>query len=98
MELQVEHLFRSYRKKEALMDVNFTLKKGTTGLLGENGAGKSTLMRIMSTVDFPTKGKIQYDGNDVFLMDEEYRSLLGFMAKNFSVYHSFTARDFLEYI
>ena len=98
MELQVEHLFRSYRKKEALRDVNFRLKKGTYGLLGENGAGKSTLMRIMSTVDFPTKGKIQYDGNDVFLMDEEYRSLIGYMPQNYSVYPSFTARDFLEYM
>lgn len=98
MELQVEHLFKSYGKKGALRDVNFRLKKGTYGLLGENGAGKSTLMRIMSTVDFSTKGKIQYDGKDIFLMDEEYRSLIGYMPQNYSVYPGFTARDFLEYM
>lgn len=98
MELQVEHLFRSYRKKEALRDVNFRLKKGTYGLLGENGAGKSTLMRIMSTVDLPTKGNIRYDGTDIFLMDEAYRSLIGYMPQNYSVYPGFTARDFLEYM
>ena len=45
MELQVEHLCKSYRKKEALRDVSFTLQKGVYGLLGENGAGKSTLIR-----------------------------------------------------
>ena len=65
-ELQVEHLCKSYRKKEALKDVSFTLRKGIYGLLGENGAGKSTLMRMMATVDFPTK-EISGMGGRIFL-------------------------------
>lgn len=98
MELQVEHLCKSYGRKEALQDVNFTLQKGIYGLLGENGAGKSTLMRMMATVDFPTKGAIRYDGKDIFSMDEEYRGVIGYMPQNYSVYPGFTARDFLEYM
>ena len=71
MKLQVEHIYKSYnRNKEALRDVSFTLHKGTYGLLGENGAGKSTLMRMMATVDFPTKGEICYDGKNIFSMDK----------------------------
>ena len=99
MKLQVEHIYKSYnRNKEALRDVSFTLHKGTYGLLGENGAGKSTLMRMMATVDFPTKGEICYDGKNIFSMDEGYRSLIGYMPQNYSVYPGFTARDFLEYM
>lgn len=98
MELKMEHLYKSYRKKEALKDVNFTLGKGTYGLLGENGAGKSTLMRILSTVDFQTKGKVTYDGKDIIAMDEEYRDLIGYMPQDYSVYSGFTAKDFLEYM
>ncbi|MDO4169992.1 MAG: ABC transporter ATP-binding protein [Lachnospiraceae bacterium] len=98
MELNIGHLYKSYRKKEALKDVNFTLKQGTYGLLGENGAGKSTLMRILSTVDFQTKGKVLYDGRDIFSMDEDYRSLIGYMPQDYSVYPGFTAKDFLEYM
>lgn len=98
MELQVEHLCKSYGRREALQDVNFTLQKGIYGLLGENGAGKSTLMRMMATVDFPTKGGIRYDGKDIFSMDEEYRGVIGYMPQNYSVYPGFTARDFLEYM
>lgn len=94
MELQVEHLCKSYGRREALQDVNFTLQKGIYGLLGENGAGKSTLMRMMATVDFPTKGGIRYDGKDIFSMDEEYRGVIGYMPQNYSVYPGFTARDF----
>lgn len=98
MELLVEHLYKYYRRKEALRDVSFTLHKGTYGLLGENGAGKSTLMRIMATVDFPTKGEIRYNGKDIFQMEEEYRGLIGYMPQNFNVYPGFTAKDFLEYM
>ena len=99
MKLQVEHICKSYnRRKEALRDVSFTLHKGTYGLLGENGAGKSTLMRMLATVDFPTKGEICYDGKNIFSMDEDYRSLIGYMPQNYSIYPGFSARDFLEYM
>lgn len=98
MELQVEQLCKSYRRKEALREVSFTLRKGIYGLLGENGAGKSTLMRLLATVDFPTRGSIRCDGKDIFQMDEEYRSFIGYMPQNYSVYPGFTARDFLEYM
>lgn len=98
MELKIEHIVKFYKKKEALHDINFKLQKGIYGLLGENGAGKSTLMRMMATVDFPTTGEIKYDGKNIFSMDEEYRSLIGYMPQNYNVTPSFTARDFLEYM
>lgn len=98
MELQIEHLCKSYKKKAALQDITFSLKKGVYGLLGENGAGKSTLMRIMATVDFPSRGKILYNGMDIFEMDESYRNLIGYMPQDYRVYPSFTAREFLEYM
>ena len=55
-------------------------------------------MRIMVSVDFPTKGEIRYDGKNIFSMDEGYRSLIGYMPQNYNVYPSFTAKDFLEYM
>ena len=98
MELQVEHLCKSYRKKEALKDVSFKLEQGIYGLLGENGAGKSTLMRILTTVDFPTSGNVLYGEKNIAKMDEDYRNLVGYMPQDYSVYPSFTARDFLTYM
>lgn len=53
---------------------------------------------MMATVDFPTKGTIKYGGEDIFLMDEKYRDLIGYMPQNYSVYPGFTAREFLEYM
>jgi len=43
MELKIQNLYKSYRNKEALKNINLTLKARTYGLLGENGAGKNTL-------------------------------------------------------
>lgn len=96
--LQIEHLCKTYKKKNALSDVSFTLQRGIYGLLGENGAGKSTLMRLLATVDFPTKGKIRYGETDIFDMDGEYRSLIGYMPQDYNVYPGFTAKEFLEYM
>lgn len=98
MELKAEHLYKSYKKKNVLQDVSFSLQRGIYGLLGENGAGKSTLMRILATVDFPAKGTISYDDIDIFDMDEKYRSMIGYMPQDYSVYPGFTARDFLNYM
>lgn len=63
-------LSKSNRRKEASREFSFTLRKGTYGLLGENGAGKSTFMCLITMVDFPKKGKIHYDGKDIFQMDK----------------------------
>lgn len=98
MELRVENLYKKYRRKEALKNINIIMKEGTYGFLGENGAGKSTLMRILTTVDFQTEGKIYFNGKEIISLDEKYRSLIGYMPQDYNVYPSFTAKDFLEYM
>jgi ABC-type multidrug transport system ATPase subunit len=98
MNLHITNLYKSYRNKLALQDINLTLTAGTYGLLGENGAGKSTLMRILTTIDFPTKGTITFDGEDIIKLDENYRGIIGYMPQDYTVYPSFTAQDFLEYM
>ncbi|MEG0295897.1 MAG: ABC transporter ATP-binding protein [Clostridium sp.] len=98
MELKIENLYKSYRNKEALKNINITMKSGTYGLLGENGAGKSTLMRILTTVDFQTQGNVTFDGEDIVGLDEKYRDIIGYMPQDYNVFSSFTAKDFLEYM
>lgn len=98
MELKIEEVYKSYRNKDALKNINIKMESGTYGLLGENGAGKSTLMRILTTVDFQTKGKITFDGEDIVDLDEKYRDIIGYMPQDFNVFSSFTAKDFLEYM
>ncbi len=98
MELKAEGLTRKYRNHKALQDVSFIMHEGIYGLLGENGAGKSTLMRILATIDFPTNGKVSYNGKDIFQLGESYRGILGYMPQDYGIYSGFSAVDFLEYM
>lgn len=98
MELKIENLYKNYRGKEALKNINITMKAGTYGLLGENGAGKSTLMRILTTVDFKNQGRITFNGEDIVDLDERYRDVIGYMPQEYNVFSTFTAKDFLKYM
>lgn len=74
--IQVEHLSKVYGKGEnevvALNDVSFSVKKGEfVAIIGSSGSGKSTLLHILGGVDRPTKGKVYFDGVDVYQQKED---------------------------
>ena len=74
--IQVEHLSKVYGKGEnevvALNDVSFSVKKGEfVAIIGPRGSGKSTLLHILGGVDRPTKGKVYFDGVDVYQQKED---------------------------
>ena len=66
MEITIRHLWKTYGNDlHALQDVNLDIQTGMFGLLGPNGAGKSTLMKILSTLEQPSKGEVLIDGVDI---------------------------------
>ncbi|NLB00884.1 MAG: ABC transporter ATP-binding protein [Methanomicrobiales archaeon] len=55
----------SYRDRQVLADVSFTLKKGEVlGLVGPNGSGKTTLLRCLDRILDP-EGDLLLDGRDL---------------------------------
>jgi simple sugar transport system ATP-binding protein len=64
--LELRHVCKRYGTVEALIDAQFTLRRGEVhALLGDNGAGKSTLLKIAAGVIAPDVGEILVDGAPV---------------------------------
>lgn len=78
--LNVHDLCKTYGKGEAKVDalknVSFSLEKGEfAAVLGESGSGKSTLLNCIGALDAPSSGHILVDGQDLFSMKEEQRTI-----------------------
>ncbi len=101
--LKVQHLTKTYGKGEnqvnALKDVSFTLKQGEfAAVVGESGSGKSTLLNCIGALDTPTAGNIYMDGNDLFSMREEQRTIfrrrnIGFVFQSFQLVAELTVEQ-----
>ena len=93
--LRVENLCKTYGKGEAevqaLKNVSFSLEKGEfAAVIGESGSGKSTLLNCIGALDTPTSGSIFIDGQNLFSMKEEKRTIyrrrnIGFIFQSFQL-------------
>lgn len=97
-ELELENVWKKFKEKTAVQDINIRLQHGVYGLLGENGAGKTTLMRMICGILEPTKGEILCDGMRIQQMGGAFRSLLGYLPQDFGYYEDFSANRFLHYM
>ncbi len=61
--IELKNIQKNYGKKQALKDVNLTIKPGEIfGLIGQNGAGKSTLLKMLGGLTYPSSGNINLFG------------------------------------
>ena len=91
--LRVNDLCKVYGEGEAkvnaLKNVSFSLEKGEfAAIVGESGSGKSTLLNCIGALDTPTSGTILMDGQNLFSMKEEARTIfrrrnIGFIFQSF---------------
>lgn len=96
-EIRIEHLNKFYGKKQALNDVNLTIKSGMFGLLGRNGAGKTTLMKVLATLIKKQGGEVHICGIPVE-DTARIRKITGYLPQEFSMYPNMTAKESLEYL
>lgn len=96
MKFILEHLKKSYDKKEVLKDVDFTFESGKIyGLLGRNGAGKTTLFNCLND-------DIKADGGSFWLEEEGIKrdvipEDIGYVLSTPTVPEFLTGREFLKF-
>ena len=61
--LTAKEIRKSYRRKEVLKGVSFTVKPGEcVGIVGANGCGKTTLLSILAGAQRADGGSLSVDG------------------------------------
>lgn len=101
--LKVQNLCKTYgtgeAKVDALKNVSFSLEKGEfVAVVGESGSGKSTLLNCIGALDVPTSGTVTMDGNNLFSMKEEERTIfrrrnIGFIFQSFQLVSELTVEQ-----
>jgi len=83
----------------ALTDVSFSVGRGEMiGLLGANGAGKTTLLKIITTLLYPTSGRVLIDDMDVSASPNQVRRKIGLVTcDERSFYWRLTGRQNLSF-
>ncbi|MGM9988852.1 MAG: ABC transporter ATP-binding protein [Bacillaceae bacterium] len=96
--LVIENVSKNYGDFQALRAIQMEFKNGIYGLLAPNGAGKTTLIKMLTTLIKPTEGEIIYNGQNIFTLDEAYRSELGYLPQHFGYYKHYTPKQYLTYL
>ena len=101
--LKVQNLCKTYGKGEArveaLKNVSFSMEKGEfAAIVGESGSGKSTLLNCIGALDTPTSGNVYMDGQNLFSMKEEKRTIfrrrnIGFVFQSFQLVPELTVEQ-----
>ena len=88
--LQVQHLSKSFGKREILKDIDFSVHSGdVTSIIGASGSGKSTLLRCINLLETPTSGQILFHGENVADGRHNaaaYRARVGMVFQSFNLF------------
>ncbi|KRM94577.1 peptide ABC transporter ATPase [Lentilactobacillus senioris DSM 24302 = JCM 17472] len=100
--IKVTDLRKTYGRKgekqyEALKGINFTMQPGDfVGIMGASGSGKTTLLNMLATLDQPTSGRVEINGQDVTRLRgdqvSDFRAKqIGFIFQDFNLLETLTS-------
>lgn len=103
MEIQVKDISKTYGTGEnqviALNHASMTIHAGDLiSIMGPSGSGKSTLLHLVSGLDKPSSGSVQYGDTDIHRGNDKELSLfrrqkIGFIFQQFNLLPVLTAKE-----
>ena len=94
MLIEANNIHKTYKEADyilhVLKGVDIKIEAGqVVSIVGPSGAGKSTLLHMLGGLDVPSQGKVHFNGQDVYGLNDQQRSLLrnGQMGFVFQSYH-----------
>jgi len=102
---KVTKVYKTKNRKEvlALEDVSFKIEKGElVSIVGPSGAGKTTILKIILAQEKPTKGKVFFEGKEIFKMKKseiaELRRKIGVVFQDYRLLKAKNVFENLSFI
>ena len=90
MGIEIRGLEKQYARYPALKGVSLDIRAGELlALLGPSGSGKTTLLRVIAGLEFPEKGQVLFDGEDVTFKSAAARGI-GFVFQQYALFKHMT--------
>src|SRR3954466_10653050 len=90
MAISTRGIEKQYARYPALKGVSLDIQPGELlALLGPSGSGKTTLLRVIAGLEFPEKGQVLFDGEDVTFKSAADRGI-GFVFQQYALFHPMT--------
>ena len=86
MHIEIDEISKEFGRTAALRPVKLAIPSGAlVALLGPSGSGKTTLLRILGGLEFPSTGRVLYDGQDAAGLSVQDRRA-GFVFQNYALF------------
>lgn len=97
MLIEIDEISKQFGTTAALHPVSLTIPGGAlVALLGPSGSGKTTLLRILGGLEYPTAGRVLFEGQDATGMTVQERRA-GFVFQSYALFRHMTVFDNIAY-
>ena len=85
--------------QEVLKGIDIEVQKGEfVGIMGPSGSGKTTLLNVLCSIDYPTEGIVEINGQNLRGMKEKAlanfrREQLGFIFQDYNLLDTLTVKE-----
>lgn len=97
--INAKNIYKSYADQVVLKGISLSLESGNIYVMkGRSGCGKSTLLSILSLLENPDSGEIEYNGTSVVSLSEKarkdiLRNYIGFVFQDYNLFEEFTVYE-----
>ncbi|NPD17352.1 sulfate ABC transporter ATP-binding protein [Xinfangfangia sp. D13-10-4-6] len=97
MKIEIDEISKDFGSTAALTPVSLSIPSGAlVALLGPSGSGKTTLLRILGGLEFPTAGRVLFEGQDATNLTVQERRA-GFVFQSYALFRHMTVFENIAY-
>lgn len=98
MQITLEQLAKRFQRDWIFKDLDFEFEENNFyAVVGSNGSGKSTLIKLISGIELPSKGVINYSLDDKKLAPDSFYKHMSYAAPYQELVEEFTLAELIDF-